>query len=922
MFTLIKNKLLCSFLVLAFTMLTACGGGGGGSPAPEVPPASSKSTLTGIVKQSTGNPLSGATITLEGTTQSTTTNDSGVFILPDTLQGKYVVDIDGTSAAGDAGTSYGILKILASVGADSVSNLEQVIIMPDLSSAATAVDTVTATSGTVSGGVSAINEDVKLDSSGADVSVQIAGVDAEGEINISATPVPLTDLPMSLPETAGANAASFVTIQPANATFNPPLNLTIPNDQGFAPGTSVDIYSFDHDLNDWVNRSAQSTPANKGVVSADGSVIEAIGVITKGGWHGPLLPADFIETVIGMVKDASTPLEGIMVFTSSGQFGVTAADGSFSINVPVVTGAPDIYLTITAPGLSGSVSVVTDSMTPADDSISLDFGMIDLTLPTTGTLTGFSLNTTGPSTESVTITGPVSETFTPAANGAFSITNLPAGDYSASTIFTGDSVETTASFSIAIGQITVLTLQQSSGNDVVVKVFIESGDNVGNPLLANDSDRKATVTISQGNTALTQTTDANGLASFSNITGSMTVTGQLDYTSTNGFSARSAYTAHDITPANGQVGIVIARFDLAAGVAVQGTEIQGRISNIPAIPAGFELVVVVEEITEGCCDRVSEIIDQASIVNGTVDYTISTNGTFGLGDGDYVVMALIAKDDSNGHTRYNTAAVFPTKVTATAAQVTPNINLNFADVTMKYEFVTKDITVNNPLALTSSSFATIASDVKLSSGEEFSFFTYTSDFQTSPAYPSSADFVSASPGGVLVNYYLSSETIDFTTGISQEKDVSLAPTAATAITFDTLSLPVITSPTSNQVITAQQAKSMTVGWTVTEATDAVLVHYFTDGQGSSALPGVDFVLWQHAVAGNTNSMTIPVMSENSLPMFESDMSYRVDVDLNEMSIPFNFSNVFDFDVYSNIQDITYTGNLRESIRGVVFETSP
>ena len=96
------------------------------------------------------------------------------------------------------------------------------------------------------------------------------------------------------------------------------------------------------------------------MVSADGSVIEATGVISKGGWHGPLAPADYIETVVGTVKDGTTPLTGVMVFTNTGQSAITAADGTFSIDVPVVGDSIDIQLTATSPVDKGGVTVTTD----------------------------------------------------------------------------------------------------------------------------------------------------------------------------------------------------------------------------------------------------------------------------------------------------------------------------------------------------------------------------------------------------------------------------------------------------------------------------------------------------------------------------------------------------------------------------------
>src|SRR5262249_23182286 len=62
--------------------------------------------------------------------------------------------------------------------------------------------------------------------------------------------------------------------------FNPPAPLQLPNVDGHPPGAQVEMYSFDHDLEEFVS-------IGLGTVSADGTVIRSnpgIGVI-KAGWH-------------------------------------------------------------------------------------------------------------------------------------------------------------------------------------------------------------------------------------------------------------------------------------------------------------------------------------------------------------------------------------------------------------------------------------------------------------------------------------------------------------------------------------------------------------------------------------------------------------------------------------------------------------
>jgi len=73
-----------------------------------------------------------------------------------------------------------------------------------------------------------------------------------------------------------------VTIQPPGVHFNPPAAITMPNTNGLAPGDITDIFSFDHDLGQFVS-------IGTGSVSEDGmKVVSDPGVgIIKGGWHHP-----------------------------------------------------------------------------------------------------------------------------------------------------------------------------------------------------------------------------------------------------------------------------------------------------------------------------------------------------------------------------------------------------------------------------------------------------------------------------------------------------------------------------------------------------------------------------------------------------------------------------------------------------------
>jgi len=74
--------------------------------------------------------------------------------------------------------------------------------------------------------------------------------DGKKEGYLSITPVNANKIPM-LPPNA-MQPQFIVTIQPHGARFDPPAKLTLPNVDGHAPGSEVEMYSYDHDLEGFV----------------------------------------------------------------------------------------------------------------------------------------------------------------------------------------------------------------------------------------------------------------------------------------------------------------------------------------------------------------------------------------------------------------------------------------------------------------------------------------------------------------------------------------------------------------------------------------------------------------------------------------------------------------------------------------------
>jgi hypothetical protein len=95
---------------------------------------------------------------------------------------------------------------------------------------------------------------------------------------VLATPVHPDKMP-KLPN-FGQQPRFAVTIQPAGTLFDPPAPITIPNADNLPPGQKTDMYSYDHDLEQFVS-------IGTGTVNDDGTVVRSdsgVGVI-KAGWH-------------------------------------------------------------------------------------------------------------------------------------------------------------------------------------------------------------------------------------------------------------------------------------------------------------------------------------------------------------------------------------------------------------------------------------------------------------------------------------------------------------------------------------------------------------------------------------------------------------------------------------------------------------
>ena len=233
---------------------------------PAGPPEQTR--ISGVVLDNQNSPIGGVSIRVEGTTLTTQSNDQGQFLITNAPVGYVKLIADG-STAGRSGT-WPTLEYAVYTIAGQNNTLEMpVYLLPIDVRRGIFVDETT-------GGTLTIPEMPGFALTVAPGSAMFPGGSRTG--TISATLVHSDKVPMS--PGFGQQPRFIVTIQPPGVHFETPAALTIPNADGLAPGQVTEMYSFDHDLGQFVS-------IGTGSVSEDGSVIRSdpgVGII-KGGWH-------------------------------------------------------------------------------------------------------------------------------------------------------------------------------------------------------------------------------------------------------------------------------------------------------------------------------------------------------------------------------------------------------------------------------------------------------------------------------------------------------------------------------------------------------------------------------------------------------------------------------------------------------------
>ena len=230
------------------------------------PPASTR--ITGVVLDNTATPLAGVSVRVDGTTIHGQTDAQGQFALNGAPVGYVKLFIDGSTAARPGTWPTLEYALYTLPGVDNSVGGPIFLVQLDTARGVFVDDTT--------GGTLKLAE---LPGFALEVKAGSATFPGGGRTGtVSATLVHADRIPMA--PGFGQQPSFIVTIQPPGVHFDPPARLMLPNTDGLAPGASTEMYSFDHDLGQFVTIGSAT-------VSDDGSVITSnpgTGII-KGGWH-------------------------------------------------------------------------------------------------------------------------------------------------------------------------------------------------------------------------------------------------------------------------------------------------------------------------------------------------------------------------------------------------------------------------------------------------------------------------------------------------------------------------------------------------------------------------------------------------------------------------------------------------------------
>ncbi len=224
--------------------------------------------IRGVVLDNSNLPISGVTVRVEESGQTTRTDAQGQFLLTGVPVGRLRLIVEGSTADRPGNWPSLDYEMVTVPGRENVIGMPVYLLPIDLAHGIVVDET--------RGGRLTVPSLPGFALEIAPGSATFPGGGRSGVVSV--TLVHSDKVPM-VPN-FGQQPRFIVTIQPAGTRFDPPAAMTLPNVDGLAPGQVTEMYSFDHDLGMFVSIGTAS-------VSADGSVLRSdpgVGVV-EGGWH-------------------------------------------------------------------------------------------------------------------------------------------------------------------------------------------------------------------------------------------------------------------------------------------------------------------------------------------------------------------------------------------------------------------------------------------------------------------------------------------------------------------------------------------------------------------------------------------------------------------------------------------------------------
>ena len=223
--------------------------------------------ISGLVLDNSNLPVPGATVSIPDTSLQTLTDEDGLFRLLGVPVGTLILDVDGSTSPRAETFPHLEFELVTVAGIDNTVGGPILIPAIDTASAETCGGPTPCTLTMAS--VPGIEFEI------APASVTFPDGSKQGLVSL--TQVHSDKVPMPPPN--GSVALPAWTLQPPGVRFDPPIKVTVPNTTGLNPGQQIEMFQFDHDLEEFVS-------VGPGTVSRDGSQIssDAGFGITKAGW--------------------------------------------------------------------------------------------------------------------------------------------------------------------------------------------------------------------------------------------------------------------------------------------------------------------------------------------------------------------------------------------------------------------------------------------------------------------------------------------------------------------------------------------------------------------------------------------------------------------------------------------------------------